>query len=117
MEKICNLCRQSKPLDDFYVMKKAPDGRGYTCKECSRVRRRQWGEDNPERVRENQHTYWQRHADEKNTARREKNASDPEYRSKRAAQRRRRYERDSEADRAASKAWRESDAGRAWRAE
>jgi hypothetical protein len=32
--KLCSKCKKEKPLQEFYKMKKAPDGHGYSCKVC-----------------------------------------------------------------------------------
>lgn len=37
MEKICNVCKQSKPLDAFSIMSKAKDGRQSKCKSCTSI--------------------------------------------------------------------------------
>ena len=48
--KICNTCKQEKPLDEFYADHKRPDGKQYPCKDCQakmgkyyRQRNRQMG--------------------------------------------------------------------------
>jgi hypothetical protein len=32
--KICNKCKETKPLLEFHINKKTKDGRGYSCKKC-----------------------------------------------------------------------------------
>jgi hypothetical protein len=116
VEKVCNVCKESKPIDEFYAMKKSPDGHGYTCKSCTRVRYRKWQDDNRERTRESARAYWDRHSGERNAVRRER-STDGDYRARRAEQRRRRYQANPEADLERSRAWRESPEGQAWRAD
>ncbi len=38
--RICQICHQEKPLDQFYRCKSRPLGRDYRCKDCFRVIRR-----------------------------------------------------------------------------
>jgi hypothetical protein len=33
--KRCIACRETKPLDDYYVVRKAPDCRASTCRRCA----------------------------------------------------------------------------------
>lgn len=116
--KKCNVCRQRKPLSDFYVHKTSPDGHGYTCKVCSRDRSRRWNAENKDRVNANGRRYWATHADAKNAARRQALQTD-EGRAKRAEQRRKWYEDPGNRERsqAATKRWLESPEGKAWRAD
>lgn len=32
--KICTVCKEEKPLDEFYNVKRSKDGKSYRCKEC-----------------------------------------------------------------------------------
>jgi hypothetical protein len=35
-EKTCTVCKQSKPLGDYYNFKKSKDGKSWRCKECDK---------------------------------------------------------------------------------
>jgi len=37
VEKRCSTCKVVKPLDDFNRLRKAKDGRQYSCRECNRL--------------------------------------------------------------------------------
>src|ERR1700685_2188606 len=114
--KTCHVCYQPKPLTEYYKHKKAKDGYGYVCKECSRARSKRWNQENKERVNENNRRYWQNHATEKNQKRNAVKQTE-EGRARRAAQRRAYYAKNKQKDLEASKAWRESEAGKSWKAE
>jgi hypothetical protein len=45
--KTCTVCKDSKPLDDYYNSKSSKDGKGYRCKPCDSDARQKWAEDNP----------------------------------------------------------------------
>ena len=51
--KTCILCKENKPLEEFYKQKTAKDGHGSRCKPCARQVAIQWHRDNPIRTREN----------------------------------------------------------------
>ena len=36
-EKTCNKCCKAKPLAEFHIKRKHPDGLAYICKDCSRL--------------------------------------------------------------------------------
>lgn len=57
--KLCRKCDTIKPLDDFGIRSKNhPYTRAY-CKECRYEQRKQWGVNNPEKVRSNDRKkYW-----------------------------------------------------------
>ncbi len=57
--KPCTLCGVEKPLDEFHRNRGSKDGRASACKPCNRERSRKWKVDNPERVSEHNHRYWQ----------------------------------------------------------
>lgn len=42
MERACNVCGVVKPLDGYHKDKKAPDGHRYTCKDCGRVKGKEY---------------------------------------------------------------------------
>lgn len=39
-KKVCNVCKEAKPLAEYHRRKKSPDGLSYTCKECAKARAR-----------------------------------------------------------------------------
>jgi hypothetical protein len=41
--KICNVCNTEKPVSDFHKKRKSYD---YACKECKRVKRKEWYKNN-----------------------------------------------------------------------
>ena len=51
MEKLCNVCKQSKPLEMFGVDKHGRDGRRSICKECRAAEKRAQYTENPELFR------------------------------------------------------------------
>ena len=50
---ICNICKEFKPRDQFYVDKTAR-GYGYSCKPCSRQKANKWHHSNKDKAKENQ---------------------------------------------------------------
>jgi|APSaa5957512622_1039677.scaffolds.fasta_scaffold164227_1 hypothetical protein len=40
MIKTCNVCNQSKSIDEFYIMRDSKDGHDYRCKTCSKKSRK-----------------------------------------------------------------------------
>ena len=46
--KTCNLCQQTKPLEEFHRDKEKRDGRRTICKECDRARFAKWYAENRE---------------------------------------------------------------------
>ncbi len=47
MEKTCTVCKQIKPLEDYYSSKASKDGKSWRCKECDKnttleSRRQRW---------------------------------------------------------------------------
>lgn len=58
-EKECTLCKETKPLEDFYKNVRSKDGLTYRCADCTkRVRREQYWED-PEKYREQAAEYYE----------------------------------------------------------
>jgi hypothetical protein len=49
--KVCKVCGNRKPLDEFYTGKVYKDGHQPDCKECRKASVIQWQKDNPERHR------------------------------------------------------------------
>lgn len=47
--KVCNKCKQEKPLASFYPNKGCKQGVTGTCRDCSRVRINKWYSDNRDR--------------------------------------------------------------------
>ena len=50
--KICSVCKEEKPKEDFHLSKSTKDGRFFCCKKCSLEKNRQWRKKNPDRNRE-----------------------------------------------------------------
>ena len=50
--KICNTCRESKSLNEFYKDKASKDGKAYKCKVCSKLKANKWSNNNSERHKE-----------------------------------------------------------------
>ena len=48
--KTCNLCQQTKPLEEFHRDKGKRDGRRTICKECDDARFAKWYAENRERA-------------------------------------------------------------------
>lgn len=61
--KQCTVCKQEKPLTEFYSYKASKDGKAYRCKSCDNDARKKWKNNNPEkaqlsqRVRNLKHKY------------------------------------------------------------
>ena len=36
MEKVCTVCKEEKPLDEFYNLKASKDGKSWRCKNCDK---------------------------------------------------------------------------------
>lgn len=51
MPKICHVCKETKPNEDFNKAKKSKDGLQHYCRNCSNYRRKQWDLEDPERTR------------------------------------------------------------------
>lgn len=49
--KICNKCKQEKPIVNFWKDKKAKDGLFSSCKQCGKILHQQYNKENPEKVR------------------------------------------------------------------
>lgn len=47
--KVCNKCGVERPLTSFYKQQAAPDGCGYTCKDCCLKRERRYRYNNPKK--------------------------------------------------------------------
>ena len=65
MKKICKKCGVEKPLLDYEKYTAGKGGIRNVCKECERIRRRNWKRKNADKI---------------NEGRRERTANDPEYR-------------------------------------
>jgi hypothetical protein len=79
--KTCSRCKQVLPLDDFYVDRKTPDGRGAYCKNCARSVRKAHYADNLEKTRTAMLRYYERKSDDLKLKMREYQREHPdEYR-------------------------------------
>lgn len=47
--KICVICKEAKPVSDFFKSKREKDGLARDCKSCNKERARRWALENPER--------------------------------------------------------------------
>lgn len=61
-EKRCHVCKQTKPISQFYSDKCSPDGHVYQCTDC----RKEYRNKTKERTRNNYKRYWIDHRDEIN---------------------------------------------------
>ncbi len=50
--KVCNRCKESKSLDEFYKNRASKDGKTNMCKICDKQTTHKWQTTNPERMRE-----------------------------------------------------------------
>ena len=48
MTKTCKTCTETKPVDDFYVNRKAKDGRQSQCRPCMKAYKAKWHAENRE---------------------------------------------------------------------
>ena len=48
--KTCTVCKETKPIGEFYNYKASKDGKAYRCKTCDNKARNKWREENPERA-------------------------------------------------------------------
>lgn len=61
--KVCNICKQEKPLDEFYSQQRQSKSKGsyiYVypyCKECSKDKSSKWVKENPEHYNETRYKY------------------------------------------------------------
>lgn len=53
MTKKCTKCGESKSIDEFCAMAKAPDGRHYWCRVCRSSYNRKWARDRPAYYQQN----------------------------------------------------------------
>ena len=56
--KRCYVCKEKKPLTEFYRCKSTADGLQTKCKSCGRAEHRRYREKNPEKFT----VYWRRHS-------------------------------------------------------
>ena len=54
MEKVCTVCRESKPFSKFYNRAASQDGKAYRCKDCDNKAVRKFRTERPERYSYNQ---------------------------------------------------------------
>jgi hypothetical protein len=87
--KTCSVCKQEKPVTEFYILRAAPDGRGYACKPCAKEQATRWNAENRDRFNANQRRSRSARADDINARRRVRENTDAEYRERRAAERQR----------------------------
>lgn len=63
--KKCSDCKVDKPENEFYKTSKTGGLRSY-CKTCSKIRSRKYLKENPERERQHQQTYRDKHREQLN---------------------------------------------------
>jgi hypothetical protein len=61
--KTCKSCYIQKPLDEYFIDRKAKDGHKSDCKDCTKVRNQKWKKDNIEKVRENKKIYYHKNSE------------------------------------------------------
>lgn len=47
--KTCTVCKEGKPLSDYYNCRSSKDGKSYRCKSCDGIARKTWADNNPKR--------------------------------------------------------------------
>lgn len=79
--KICTKCKVSKTVDQFGKNRRSSDGLQWKCKQCRYEETQAWKAKNPDRWKQHQKSYWDRHKDKNHATQkawREKTfASDP----------------------------------------
>jgi len=93
--KACTVCKEVKPLDDFYKERRAPDGRFARCKPCHLRVSRDWQARNSERCSHNA-KLWAKKNPERVLAAGRRHCQKPEYIAKKKVYRRTRLEHDRE---------------------
>lgn len=48
--KVCSVCKESKPLSEFYNYAKSEDGKYHRCKECDEDKRREFKRNNRDKA-------------------------------------------------------------------
>lgn len=61
--KTCKLCLVEKPLDDYHVLNKSPDGRQPRCKSCACEIARKWQKDNRDHCNKKSREWARKNAD------------------------------------------------------
>ena len=76
--KKCNRCNTTKGIEDFYIVSKGTQKEHplYICRECQKIERKKWREDNKEKVKEYHKRWYKKHHDENSIS---KNPSCPLY--------------------------------------
>ena len=84
MSKVCPNCKKTRPETDFKKDKSRKDGLGFYCRECSRLKYRQYISNPKNRERRNllARKRWKQVKNKINKKRREHYASDPKWREK-----------------------------------
>lgn len=62
--KICNKCSTEKPISEFPILKKSPDGKASLCSICSREYNRQYREQNKIRLKEKRKIWEEKNAED-----------------------------------------------------
>lgn len=61
--KKCNVCDETKSLNDFHNNKRTKDGLSYTCKDCARIQVREYKQQNRKKTSRQQNEYLKRNSD------------------------------------------------------
>ena len=80
--KICNVCTESLPIENFSKRKASRDGLSYTCRECDNKRRKKNYVAEGDEVLVKRRAFWRETAARINAERRDRYANDAEYRAK-----------------------------------
>jgi hypothetical protein len=59
--KQCSTCKETKPLSEFYNLKKAADGKHGRCKACCDKTTKTWRINNPDKVKEHDNRWAEKH--------------------------------------------------------
>ena len=63
MEKVCNVCLESKDVTEFYKKEGSKDGLRHACKQCTRDKVKKYKSLNKDKVSESNRKYRESHKD------------------------------------------------------
>lgn len=78
LAKVCSTCHEEKPMEDFNILKSAPDGRQYKCRVCCRKYR----EENRERILQQKRLCYEANKDSILAGQKSRYNSDSEYKTR-----------------------------------
>lgn len=110
MFKICPKCKIEKPISDFSKCsaRKHLDGVRYECKACAVLARKKWAESNPQKIKDYDKKFYQKHGEKIRQRVREWSALNPDK--KKSADDNYRSE-NKERIKSVQKVWREANSG------